>query len=296
MKRLVSFGQVKWNYPLSNLTSFKIGGQAKAVVWVNHEVCLKRLLFYLKENGYSYYILGQGTNVLVKDHGYPGIIIKLGPSFARLEILLKEKNAIYLKAGGSIKLSKLLMASLRCGWGGLEYLVGVPGTLGGAIASNAGAFEHNIEENIIDIKAITQKGEIRWYPKNVLRFGCRTANLPLGTLILEAHLRLVPSAYKKIKTKMHFYFQQKQSKQPLNLPSAGCVFKNPKEAAAGKLIEDAGLKGYQIGNAKISEKHANFIVNLGGAKATDVLALMELAQNKVFQKTGIFLEPEIKII
>lgn len=296
MRKLLSFGQVKWDYPLSNLTSFKIGGQAKAVVWVNHEVCLKKLLSYLKEDGYPYYILGQGTNVLVKDHGYPGIIIKLGLGFTKLQILLREKNAIYLKAGGGIKLSRLLVASLRCGWGGLEYLVGIPGSLGGAIVSNAGAFDHNIEENIIDIKAITQEGGVKWFSKKLLRFGHRTTNLPLGTLILEAHIKVVPSTYKRIKTKMHLYFQQKKSKQPLNMPSAGCVFKNPIEAPAGKLIEDAGLKGYQIGNAKISEKHANFIVNLGGAKADHVLALMELAQNKVFQRTGIFLEPEIKII
>ncbi len=296
MRKLLSFGQVKWDYPLSKLTSFRIGGKAKAVIWVNDEVCLKKLIFYLKEEGFPYYFLGQGTNVLVRDHGYPGIIIKLGLGFERIGILLKEKNAVYLRVGGGIKLSKLLMASLRHGWGGLEYLVGIPGTLGGAIAGNAGAFGHTIEENVTDIKVMTPEVEIEWYSKNALRFDYRTASLPFGTLILEARLGLAPSTYKKIKNKMHFYFQQKQLSQPLNMPSAGCVFKNPKEEFAGKLIEDAGLKGYQIGNAKFSEEHANFIVNLGGAKTTDVLALMELAQNKVFQRTGIFLEPEIKVI
>ena len=296
MKHLVAFGQVKWNYPLSRLTSFGIGGQAKAVVWVNEEVCLRKLLSYLRESNYPYYFLGQGTNVLVGDHGYPGIIIKLGPGFSRFGVLFKGRDKVYFKVGAGIKLSRLLKISLRYGWGGLEYLVGIPGTLGGAIAGNAGAFGHSIEENITEIKVMTKEGEIKWYHKDMLRFDYRTANLPPGALILEAHLGLVPSNKREIMAKMYLYFQKKKLSQPLNMPSAGCVFKNPKGAFAGKLIEEVGLKGYQIGNAKISEKHANFIVNLGGARASDVLALMDLAQDRVLKEMGIFLEPEIKIL
>ncbi|MDL1956693.1 MAG: UDP-N-acetylmuramate dehydrogenase [Candidatus Desulfofervidus auxilii] len=293
MKNLEKFGKVKYNYPLSHLTTFKIGGVAKAVVWINKEVFLPEIISYLRKISCPYYILGKGSNVLALDEGFCGVIIK--PVFKEI-YYQKGENRVVLTVSSGLKISELLNFCLKNNLSGLEFLAGIPGSIGGAIFGNAGAFGYCIGERVKRIKIFSPKTGIFWKEWSKKHFGYRKTDLSSEIVILKAELLLEFSSKDKIKKSINNYFRKKLNTQPLFSPSAGCVFKNPDKASAGYLIEQAGLKGKKIGDAKISEKHANFIINTGKAKAKDVLELIKLIQTEVKKQTGIKLEPEIRII
>ena len=293
MQNLKKFGQAIYDYPLSALTTFKIGGVARAVVYVHQEDNLLELISYLERIGCSYFILGKGSNVLAPDKGYDGVIIKWTSADYTWET---KGNHVILNVGAGMKIAKLLNLCLQRGWEGLSFLAGIPGTIGGAVAVNAGAFSKSIGEKVRRIKLFLPSKKVEWLDWDQTRYAYRFADIPSGGIVLRAELKLKPSYPAVVQAQIKGFFLHKKQTQPLFLPSAGCIFKNPPQERAGFLIDKAGLKGKRIGGACISPKHANFIVNTGQAKAADVLALMEFVQEKIEKETGIFLEPEIKFI
>lgn len=284
-------GDYKFNEPLSKHNKFRIGG--RCLVWCEPKDLedLKFILKYTKEENIPLFVIGEGSNILVRDKGFKGIVIHLDtPYFRRIEF---RGNFVF--AGCGLKLSQIIRLAAKKNLGGLEFLFGIPGSLGGALVMNAGSSEKSIGDLIEDITVMDYNGRIKILNKRNIRFGYRNSNLS-RFIILSAHLRLVKRDRKEIEDRIARYRIYRKRTQPQNIPSAGCIFKNPKGLSAGKIIEECGLKGKRIGGAEISYKHANFILNKGKAKARDILRLMRFIQKKVYKKYRILLEPEIKII
>ncbi|MHB8845654.1 MAG: UDP-N-acetylmuramate dehydrogenase [Nitrospirota bacterium] len=292
-------GEVRQNEPMSSHTSFKIGGPADALVTPADRDDLAALLGEVRERNIPYEVLGGGTNLLVRDGGFRGVIISL-----------KQLNAIeasreYRSLGGSfmvvradagVVLAKLMNFAAERGLTGLEFAAGIPGTVGGALCMNAGTAQGEIGDVVDSVTLISPAGDLLVRHRDEMRFGYRTANVPAGHIVLDTKIILRHGDAGKIKAQVKELLEQRKGRQPWGLPNAGSVFKNPMDEAAGKLIESAGLKGLTIGGAQVSDKHANFIVNLGSARAADVLALMDTIREKVLEMHRIRLEPEIKII
>lgn len=292
-------GAVRLNEPMSSHTSFKIGGPADALIMPVDRDDLAALLGEIRERNIPYAVLGGGTNLLVRDGGFRGVIISL-----------KQLNAIeasreYRSLGGSfmvvradagVSLAKLLNFTAEHGLTGLEFAAGIPGTVGGALCMNAGTAQGEIGDVVDSVTLLGPAGDLLVRHRDEMRFGYRTANVPAGHIVIDTKIILRHGDAGKIKAQVKELLEQRKERQPWGQPNAGSVFKNPLDEAAGKLIESAGLKGLAIGGAQISEKHANFIVNLGNARAADVLALMDTIREKVLEMHRIRLEPEIKII
>lgn len=292
-------GEVRQNEPMSNHTSFKIGGPADALVTPVDREDLVALLGEVRERNIPYAVLGGGSNLLVKDGGFRGVIISL-----------KQLNAIeaareYRSLGGSFAvvsadagagLAKLVSFAAEHGLTGIEFAAGIPGTVGGALCMNAGTAQGEIGDVVDSVTLIGPAGDLLVRHHDEMRFGYRTANVPAGHIVLDTKIILRHGDAGKIKAQVKQLLEQRKERQPWGLPSAGSVFKNPMDEAAGKLIESAGLKGLTIGGAQVSDRHANFIVNQGKARAADVLALMDAIRDKVLEMHRIRLEPEIKII
>lgn len=283
--------EIKKNEPLKNHTSFKIGGPAEEFSEVTsiEEICT--LIKYAKEKGIPYMIMGNGSNLLVSDKGVKGLVIKISKGFDTVEILGEK---IVAKAG--ILLSKLANIAAENGLSGLEEVSGIPGTLGGGIYMNAGAYGGELKD-VIERVTYLSDGEIKVAEKDDLDFGYRHSRFS-GTedIILSAELSLKKADISEIREKMADFKERRCSKQPLSMPSAGSTFKRPEGYFAGKLIEDAGLKGFSIGGAQVSEKHSGFVVNTGDATAEDVLNLIKHIQNTVYDKFGVKLETEVKVV
>ena len=284
--------------PLSRHTSFRIGGPAAFYAVCENETELKDVIRVCKEEKVNRFLLGNGTNVLAKDTGYDGVILNLGGDFDSLSI---EENindgTALVTAGAGVNLTKLSVYALKKGFTGLEFAHGIPGSVGGAVFMNAGAFGGEIGDRIVSVKAMTPEGEIRIYGKDELGFGYRKSRFTdSGEIILEAVFVLKVFPRIPIRTLMEEFKRRRIEKQPLDLPSAGSAFKRPEGNFAGKLIEEAGLKGFRSGDAAVSEKHAGFIVNLGNATSKDVEDVIDTVRNKVFQNSGIMLEPEIRVL
>lgn len=292
-------GEVRQNEPMSNHTSFRIGGPADALVTPADRDDLAALLGEVRERNIPYAVLGGGTNLLVRDGGFRGVIISL----KRLNTI--EASREYRSLGGSFAvvradagaaLAKLLSYAAERGLTGLEFAAGIPGTVGGALCMNAGTAQGEIGDAVDSVTLLGPAGDLLVRHRDEMRFGYRTANVPAGHIVLDTTVILRHGDAGKIKAQVKQLLEQRKERQPWGLPNAGSVFKNPMDEAAGKLIESAGLKGLAIGGAQISDKHANFIVNLGNARAADVLALMDAIREKVLEMHRIRLEPEIKII
>ena len=292
-------GEVRENEPMSGHTSFKIGGPADALVTPADRDDLVALLGEVRERNIPYAVLGGGTNLLVRDGGFRGVIISL-----------KQLNAIeasreYRSLGGSfmvvradagVVLAKLMNFAGERGLTGLEFAAGIPGTVGGALCMNAGTAQGEIGDVVDSVTLLGPGGDLLVRHRDEMRFGYRTANVPAGHIVVDTKIILRHGDAGKIKAQVKELLEQRKERQPWGLPNAGSVFKNPMDEAAGKLIESAGLKGLTIGGAQVSDKHANFIVNLGNARAADVLALMDTIREKVLEMHRIRLEPEIKVI
>lgn len=282
--------RVLLNEPMSKHTTFKIGGPADIFVKVNDTEELKFLLSLAKTKNIPVTVLGNGSNVLVKDRGIRGIVLKIDFK----EILVKDET---LEIGAGVLLSKASRVALENELTGLEFASGIPGTFGGALYMNAGAYGGQIGDKIItttyidenlDIKTITQQEHEFSYRKSVFQKN--------NGIILNGKIKLEKGKAEEIKEKMEEYSKSRKEKQPLNMPSAGSVFKRGDGFITAKLIDECGLKGYQIGDAKISTLHAGFIVNTGKATAKDVLNLIKYTQEKVKEKFGVNIEPEIRIL
>ena len=285
---------IRFQCPMSQYTTFRVGGRVDAIYFTQNLSNLKRMVKYLSGEGIPYLVVGRGSNLLVKDGGLQGVVIMLQGELASFE--QDEKNNRIIAAGGGLSIVEFLSHCKLMGLGGLEFLAGIPGTVGGAVAMNAGAFGKDMGSITQDIEMVTEQGDLVVMDQSQINFSYRTASIPRGAVIVKARFELNKEDPDTIAQRIAEYMSRRKAKQPLEYPSGGSIFKNPPNDYAGRLIENAGLKGKRIGKALISPKHANFIVNTGGAKAEDILALMDLIRKKVREETGIELEPEIKVV
>ncbi|MDD5108072.1 MAG: UDP-N-acetylmuramate dehydrogenase [Candidatus Omnitrophica bacterium] len=282
--------KIKTKIKLANLTSFKIGGPAKFFFEPTNLENLQRVIILAKSAGVRIFILGSGSNLLVSDSGLDGIVIRL---------TAKDFKGIYTKgtciiAGAGLKLSQLILFAQKEGLSGLEFLAGIPGTLGGALAGNAGAWGNSIGDLVKQVYVLDYSGRPRLTNCKELKFSYRKSKLD-KYIIISAVLRLQALDKNSITQKIREYLLRRNKSQNDTFPNAGCVFKNPGKNSAGFLIDNCGLKGETLGGAAVSRRHANFILNSNNAKSSDVLALMALIKSKVKSRFKINLEPEIKI-
>lgn len=284
-------GKIKFNESLSKHTTFGIGGKIKFWIEPKDIQDLKKVILNIQKNKFVYLIIGNGSNLLVKDKNINGIAISLKSDYFS-KINYKDS---FIEAGSGVDLKKIIKFSLNNNLGGLEFLSGIPGTLGGAIIMNAGTKDNCIGDLVREVKVMGLRGNIRILKKKELKFSYRKSNLA-KFIVLSVALRVQKKPKVHIKNRISDFWQKRKLTQELSLKSAGCIFKNPKKETAGKLIDLCRLKGKCIGDAQVSYKHANFIVNRANAKAKDVLGLIKIAQKKVKNNFGIDLEPEVKII
>lgn len=282
---------VSFDEPMKKHTSFKIGGNADIFCEPQNIKELGNLIKLFNENNTNYIIFGNGSNVLVSDNGIRGAVIKIGDKMSKVNICGER-----ISADAGVLLSGLAKKAMREGLSGMECLSGIPGSLGGVIYMNAGAYGVEIADILEEVTCILPNGEILTLKKDELKFDYRkSVFMDNGGIITSCILRLKKADKEKIETDMAQITKRRVEKQPLELPSAGSTFKRPQGYFAGKLIEDCGLKGYSIGGAKISEKHAGFVVNFDNATAADVMALIRYTQDKVYEKFGVKLETEVKL-
>lgn len=282
-------GKILLNEPLAKYSTFKIGGPADIYIEPRNVDELLNLLRYLKEREIDFVILGNGSNVLISDEGFRGAVINLE---AGLNFIKVEGECVI--AGAGVKLARFVDFCIENGFRGVEMLAGIPGTLGGAIIMNAGAYSGEISDYLVDVDVIRNLNLVR-LKKDECGFGYRRSKLT-DDVVVQARFKFPSGDIEEMKKIRREILIRRNLSQPVNFPNAGSIFKNPPGDYAGRLIEQAGLKGVQIGDAQISEKHANFIINKGNAKAKDVLELINLAQSKVYEKFGVKLELEIRLI
>lgn len=280
--------------PMKNHTSFRIGGPADIFIVCENEKELSRILSFVQNENIKHLLIGNGSNLLFKDSGYDGIIIKLAGDFEKIE--KRGEDEIY--AGSAALLSKVSNFASINSLSGMEFASGIPGSLGGAIFMNAGAYGGEMKDVICEVNIMSKDGKnIRKVSGEDMGFSYRHSAIEDSEdIVISALLNLIPSEANIIKSKVDELGERRRSKQPTNLPSAGSFFKRPKNGYAAALIEEAGLKGYSVGGASVSEKHSGFVVNNGGASYYDVIELMNHVQEEVNKKFGIMLEPEVRII
>ena len=292
-------GEIKLNEPLAAHTSFRIGGPADALVSPADREDLAALLREVRAKKLDAVVLGSGCNLLVRDGGFRGVVISLrnldAISITREYRSIGGAYAVLVAEAGAT-LAQLLSFALEKGLTGMEFAAGIPGTVGGAICMNAGTAQGDMSDVIDSVTLMSPAGESVLRQRDEMAFGYRTASVPAGHAILDAKVILRFDDKDRIRSRVKEIIDKRKARQPLGLPNAGSVFKNPQDEAAGRLIESAGLKGLTVGRAQVSEKHANFIVNLGGATAADVIKLMETVKARVLEMHQVRLEPEIRII
>jgi len=284
---------VRFGESMKKYTTLGVGGKAECLCFVKDLETLRRLCSLVQKEKLPCLVVGRGSNLLVRDGGIKGLVILLEGRFSELD---EEGDGRGIKAGGGTPIQRLLAFATERGLGGLEFLAGIPGTLGGAVAMNAGAWGHDIGSRVRAVEIVMPGGETVALVPPDLRFSYRAFSLPEGAVIFRVSLEVVREDRQTVSHRIADYLKRRREKQPLRYPSAGSVFKNPPGLFAGKLIEEAGLKGKRMGDAMISGEHANFIVNTGSASAEDVLTLMEMARRAVRELRGVELEPEIRIV
>ncbi len=290
--KIVGDGNVLVNEPMSKHTSFKIGGAADYFLTPESEEALKTAIKVAKDNNLPVFIMGNGSNLLVGDGGIRGVVISLCKKLKNIEI-----NEEYLYAQCGALLSRVSAEALKAELEGFEFASGIPGTVGGGVYMNAGAYGPEIKDIVEKVRFMDSSGNIAEIKAEDCGFGYRKSIFAeKGYLVLGCTFRLKKGNAEQIREKINDYTNRRVTKQPIDKPSAGSVFKRPEGYFAGGLIEEAGLKGYSIGGAKVSEKHAGFIINTGNATARDVLDLIEHIQTVVYEKNGVKLETEIKFV
>lgn len=280
------------NEPLAEHCTFKIGGPARVFVAPQEEEQLCKAILLCRDLRLPYYLLGNGSNILFADEGWSGVI--LDASALKSSI---QREGCTLRAGAGTLLSSLCREALRAGLTGLEFAYGIPGTVGGAVYMNAGAYGGELKDVLTQVRYLNQEGQIVCAEAAELDLSYRHSIFEEnGGCILSAEFRLTPGDPAEIQAKMEDLMGRRRDKQPLDKPSAGSTFKRPAGAFAGALIDQCGLRGYRHGGAAISEKHCGFVVNLGGASCADVLALCDEVRDIVQEKTGYLLEKEIRVV
>ncbi len=284
--------QLLQNESMSKHTSFRIGGPADLMILPSEIRQIQKTFQILRSFNVPVMVMGNGSNLLVKDKGIRGAVVKIADRFSRAEV---KGESILAQAG--ILLSALSRLALNSSLRGLEFASGIPGTLGGAVTMNAGAYGGEMKDVIDCVSVLDEDGTVTTLSKEEMELGYRTSIIQnTRKIVLEVFMKLEKGDYEESKALMREFTKRRQEKQPLSYPSAGSAFKRPVGYYAGKLIQDAGLKGMRIGDAQISEKHSGFIINLGNAKACDVIELIEKAKEKVKEQTGVELIPEVRIV
>src|SRR5262245_9364022 len=288
-------GRVCAGEPLARHTSFRIGGPADVFATPDSTGELAAIVRVCAERNLPLMILGGGSNLLVGDGGIHGVVVKLGRGFRRT-LWTTNEGVAYVSAGAAVQMGRLARAAASRGLAGLEYAEGIPGTVGGALFMNAGAYGGEVATAVDRVVGLDADGVEHVIPRERLAFTYRRTALPRGFLVTGARFRLAADDPARIDERMAAARQHRLATQPQGRPNSGSMFKNPGQDRAGRLIEAGGLKGERIGSARISERHANFIVNEGGARAADVKAVMDLAQRVVWERSGVWLEPEVRLV
>lgn len=278
--------------PMSKHTTFKIGGPADAFCLPRSDEAVLMLVNYLKENEIPFFVVGNGSNLLVSDDGYRGVIIKIGHNMSDASIC---EDTVYAQSG--VLLSMVCKMAAMANLGGGEALSGIPGSIGGAVYMNAGAYGTEIKDVCLSTTFITNDGCIKTLIGEAHEFGYRESYFSKNNgIVLSSTFKFTPDTKENISEKMLDYKTRRASKQPLDMPSSGSTFKRPEGHFAGALIEQSGLRGVSVGGAQVSEKHCGFVVNKGGATAKDVIELCDKIENTVFEKFGVKLEKEMKLL
>ena len=285
-------GQVRFNEPMSVHTSFHIGGPADVLVIPADLEDLRKVLRVAREEKTPLTVIGNGSNLLVRDKGIRGIVLKLGNSLKRWE----QKGDTFIFESG-VSLAQCCRIIGDAGYTGMEFAVGIPGSLGGAVYMNAGAYDGEMRNTVVSVQVMTRDGNIKTLGSEDLQFAYRHSALQASDLIvLEVTLQVKPGSKTAIQAKMNDFSQRRISKQPLDMPSAGSTFKRPEGRFVGQMVEESGLKGFRIGGAEVSVKHAGFIVNADHATAADVLQLIEFIKKKIFDNYNVILIPEVRVL
>jgi UDP-N-acetylmuramate dehydrogenase len=291
---------IQWDCPLSAYTSFAIGGPAAALVTAEESRELQSLLSFFRENDLKWRVIGKGTNLIVPDSGFDGVIVLLGNGFKNVGVIDEQNSAgVSIWAGSGYGLTKLSDWCTERGISGLEFAYGIPGTVGGAVIMNAGAWGDELADVLLSVTVMTAAGPRR-IARRQMRFSYRCwRDHDSGMeqqIVTEVEMQLDRDNPDAIRRRCSELARKRRERQPKGQPNAGSFFKNPENDSAGRLIEKSGCKGMQIGGVMVSPVHANFFVNMGGATAADVIKLMDIVQKKVQQESGVFLEPEVHFL
>jgi len=301
-------GELRFNEPMSEHTSMKIGGPVEVMAFPEDPLSLRNILFVANEEGLAVHAFGRGTNLIVSDKGIKGLAISL-KAFGSIEAVHSrpssptegseeeiEEQEVTLFVGSGVPLAKLINYAQKNGYSGLEALTGIPGLMGGAVYMNAGSFGTEMKDVIDSVAIMSIEGHLIILEKEKLNFSYRKSGLPEDSIILSANLKLQKDDPEAIEDRIKEYMAKKKGTQPLGELSAGCVFMNPEGDYAGRLIDEAGCKGMKEGNVEVSTVHANYFINRGEASCSDFIKLMKSIRGKVHQNSGITLEPEIYIV
>jgi UDP-N-acetylmuramate dehydrogenase len=286
---------IKLSEPLARYTSMKIGGPADYFIEAETDAALANLLRSLDQHAVSFCVLGNGSNVLISDRGVRGAVIRLAGDFKRIE--WREDGArVHVDVGAAYAVTQLVREAARKGYAGLEFAEGIPGSVGGALYMNAGAYGSEFEKIVDQMEGRAPPGRRIRLRRGEMTFSYRDSHLPPGTIVTRVRMQLHKAGDFDVSSKLRDLVSRRKSSQPSGYPNSGSMFRNPPGDYAGRLIDAAGLKGKRIGQSQISERHANFIVNLGGARAADVLQLTELAKAEVRRQFGVELVLEVKLL
>lgn len=284
-------GKITLNEPLARYTTFRIGGEADYYVEPTGIDDLINIVKYANKQSIPYYVMGNGSNILISDEGIKGIVINLDIAFNYLKY--DEENGLII-AGAGVKLAKFVDYCILNSYAGVEMLAGIPSTVGGALVMNAGCYGGETSDQVVEVKVI-KKEKPKSFSKEECGFRYRNSDLK-NTIVTEASFKLVPGNKEELSRRRKEFIVHRNQAQPVEIPNAGCIFKNPKDHKAAILIDECGLKGTKYGGAMVSTKHANFIVNYDNATAHDVIELVKIIRSRVHEKTGIYLEMEVKLV
>lgn len=292
ISHIVNEDRLLLDEPMKNHTSFKIGGPAALLIEIADVQEISAVIPLLESEGVKYFVMGNGSNLLVADEGYTGVVIKLSDYFTNVTI-----DGPRVTAESGILLSTLSKIIAKEAFIGFEFASGIPGTVGGAITMNAGAYDGEMKDCVESVKVLTRGGEIKTLSNEEMNFGYRISDVKRHDyIVLETTFRFEKGDMELIKAKTNDFTERRTSKQPLTLPSAGSMFKRPVGYYAGKLIDDSGLRGLRIGDAQVSEKHCGFVVNRGEATCQEVLELIQVIRKVVMDNFGVMLETEVKYL
>jgi UDP-N-acetylmuramate dehydrogenase len=284
-------GKILFDVPMRQFTSIKVGGPADSLLFPKDVEELGKIFRCARRKRIPIMILGKGTNLVVKDKGFRGWMVCLTQGLKKI-----RQEGDVVEADSGLPLQRLVQFTIQRGLTGLEPFFGIPGTVGGGLAMNAGAWGVELKDVLLSMTLMKENGEVMERSRQRLKFSYRTLDLPASWVILKGRFQLRKGKKEEILEKVMSYSEMRKRTQPLDTPSAGSIFKNPKEGPAGKWIEEAGLKGFRMGQAMISDRHANFIVNLGKATAEEIIHLMEMVERKIYEEKGISLEREVRVV